>query len=95
MRPRLLSDVELRDQLQRMPLWETDGTSISKTFTAKTFPAVIDWVVAIAAAAEAIDHHPDIDIRWTTLHISVTTHDRGGLTQLDIDLAHAIDNLCK
>jgi 4a-hydroxytetrahydrobiopterin dehydratase len=52
-------------------------------------------VVAIASAAETIDHHPDIDIRWTTLLISVTTHDRGGLTQLDIDLASTIDDICR
>jgi len=77
-----------------IPLWETDGKSISKTFTATTFPEVIAWVVAIAAAAETIDHHPDIDIRWTTLRISVTTHDRGGLTQLDINLAATIDHIC-
>ena len=95
MRPQLLSDIELRDQLQLIPLWETDGKSIRKTVTATTFPEVIAWVVAIATAAEAIDHHPDIDIRWTTLRISVTTHDRGGLTQLDIHLATTIDHICR
>jgi 4a-hydroxytetrahydrobiopterin dehydratase len=95
MRPQLLSDSELRDQLHHLPYWETDGKSISRTVAAKTFPEAIAWVVAIASAAETIDHHPDIDIRWTTLLISVTTHDRGGLTQLDIDLASTIDDICR
>jgi 4a-hydroxytetrahydrobiopterin dehydratase len=95
MRPLLLHDQELRNQLHQIPLWHSDGKSISKTFKANTFPEAITWVVAIATQAEVVDHHPDIDIRWTTLHISVTTHDQGGLTQLDIDLATAIDEICK
>ena len=45
----------------------------------------------VAADAEAMNHHPDIDIRWRTLHFTLSTHSEGGITQLDIELAHQID----
>jgi 4a-hydroxytetrahydrobiopterin dehydratase len=95
MRPPALSPEESALLLNRLPQWNGDGVSITRTFIAETFPQVIDWVVAIAAAAEEMDHHPDLDIRWTTLNVTITTHDRSGLTHLDFDLAAAIDHICK
>lgn len=53
----------------------------------------IAWVVAIADAAESMNHHPDIDIRWRTLHLSLSTHSAGCLTELDVELASAIDGI--
>jgi len=94
MRPQLLTAIELPSQLALISLWESDGITINRSFEASSFPAVIQWVVAIAAEAERLDHHPDLDIRWTTLRVSLSSHDRGGLTQRDIDLAIAIDLIC-
>jgi 4a-hydroxytetrahydrobiopterin dehydratase len=94
MRPPALSSEESAIFLKQLPQWKSNGVSITKTFTAETFPQVIEWVVAIAVAAEELDHHPDLDIRWTTLIVTLTTHDRSALTHLDFDLATAIDEIC-
>jgi len=61
--------------------------------TAASFPEAIDWVVAVAEAAEHADHHPDIDIRWRTVTFRLTTHDAGALTILDVNLARDIDGI--
>ena len=61
-----------------------------------TFPdfrAAIRGVDEIALAAEEMDHHPDIDIRWRTLHLVLATHSAGGVTQLDVELAHRINEI--
>jgi 4a-hydroxytetrahydrobiopterin dehydratase len=94
MRPPLLTTEESATLLARLPQWASDGLVITRSFTAETFVQVIDWVVAIAAIAEEVDHHPDLDIRWTTLTVRLTTHDRSGLTHLDFELATAIDAIC-
>jgi 4a-hydroxytetrahydrobiopterin dehydratase len=94
MRPPLLTAAESTAQLHRIPQWANDGQVITRSFTAATFPQVIAWVVAIAELAEEVDHHPDLDIRWTTLTVRLTTHDRSGLTHLDFDLAIAIYLIC-
>ena len=60
------------------------------TVEAPDFPAAIRIVDAVADEAEQMNHHPDIDIRWRTTRWLLTTHDAGGLTQLDIELAHRI-----
>ena len=94
MRPRLPTVDESTTLLARIPQWTSDGQGISRSFTAATFLQVITWVVAIAEIAEEADHHPDLDIRWTTLIVRLTTHDQSGLTHLDFDLAIAIDGIC-
>ena len=89
----VLSDIELRRALHTLPGWSHAGAVISKTFVRQTFPAAIAFVNQIADAAEAVQHHPDIDIRYTKVAIALTTHDAGGLTQADIDLALTIERL--
>lgn len=94
MRPHLLNATEVEALSKHLPEWKSDGTSISRTFTGNTFAQVINWVIAIAAVAEQMDHHPDLDIRWTQLTVALSTHDRGGLTHLDFDQAAAINQIC-
>lgn len=73
------------------PAWDlVDGTLV-KTVECPSFPAALDFVVAVGRLAEEADHHPDIDIRWRTVRLVLVTHDVGGLTRLDLDLARAID----
>jgi 4a-hydroxytetrahydrobiopterin dehydratase len=60
-------------------------------FAASDFPTAIAWVDAVAVIAEEMDHHPDIDIRWRTLHFAVSTHSAGGVTALDVELAARIE----
>lgn len=95
MRPPLLTPEKCATALEQLDSWESDGVAIWKTFTAKSFSQGISWVDAIAQIAERMDHHPDIDIRWTSIKVRLTTHDRSGLTQLDIDQAKAIDEICQ
>jgi 4a-hydroxytetrahydrobiopterin dehydratase len=64
---------------------------LSKTFQFDTFPAGITFVSRVADAAEAAQHHPDIDIRYTKITCMLTTHDAGGITQKDLDMASEIE----
>lgn len=89
--PRLLTSEEIARQLLDLPDWESSGdpaNEIRATFTLVDFAAALDFVVRVGQAAESMDHHPDIDIRWNTVTLVLSTHSAGGLTQLDIELAH-------
>jgi 4a-hydroxytetrahydrobiopterin dehydratase len=77
---------------EALPGWTIEGGSLVRDIEAPTFPAAIEWVVMIAQAAEQMDHHPDIDIRWRRLHLVLSTHSAGGrITDLDVALAARID----
>ena len=92
-RPARLSDDEVNAALASLPDWERDGDEIVKTYACPSFPDAIAFVVRIGFFAEKADHHPDLDIRWRNVRVALTTHDAGGLTQLDVDLATAIDGV--
>ncbi len=87
----LLTDRDIEDA----PLthWTVAEKSLTRTVELTSFPAAIEVVNRVADAAEAADHHPDIDIRWRTLTFTLSTHSAGGLTQKDVDLARRIDAL--
>ena len=87
---RLLTDEEVARQLGDLPGWTREGDAIVATIEAPDFPAAIRLVDEAADEAEEMNHHPDIDIRWRTTSWLLTTHAAGGLTQLDIELAHRI-----
>ncbi|MFC5665616.1 4a-hydroxytetrahydrobiopterin dehydratase [Kitasatospora misakiensis] len=89
-RERLTED-EITAGLAGLPHWTREGDSIARTAEAPDFLAGIRMVVAVAEAGEAMDHHPDIDIRWRTLRFVLSTHSAGGLTALDLELAARID----
>jgi 4a-hydroxytetrahydrobiopterin dehydratase len=73
--------------------WERQGDEIVKTRRGRDFADALAYVNAVGALAEEMDHHPDIDIRWNTVTLRLTTHSEGGLTHLDLDLARLIDAL--
>jgi 4a-hydroxytetrahydrobiopterin dehydratase len=73
--------------------WTRQGDELVTTVELHDFAAALAFVNAVGAAAEAANHHPDIDIRWNKVHLVLTTHSAGGLTVLDIALAAAIDRL--
>jgi len=75
------------------PLWNLVDGQLVKVVECASFPAAIEFVVAVGRLAEEADHHPDIDIRWRTVRLAVVTHDAGGLTDLDFALARAVDAL--
>lgn len=89
----LLTDAEVTAALTGLPQWRREGAAIIRTVELPTFPDAIALVDRVAAAAQARDHHPDIDIRWRTLTFTCATHSAGGITRLDVELAREIDRL--
>lgn len=75
--------------------WSGGPAGITRTVELGSFPAAIAVVGRVAEAAEAADHHPDIDIRWRTLTFALSTHSAGGVTAKDVDLAAAIDRIVR
>ncbi|MFL5497953.1 MAG: 4a-hydroxytetrahydrobiopterin dehydratase [Gemmatimonadaceae bacterium] len=86
-----LSDIAIQRDLGNLSGWSRRGDVITKTFQFRNFLTGIDFVTAIAKAAEAADHHPDIDIRYTKVTCTLSTHSAGGITQKDLDMAREID----
>ena len=76
--------------LASYPEWELRGEELHRTFVLRDFGEAIGFVAQVALAAEKADHHPDIDIRWNKVTLVLTTHDAGGLTVKDTELASII-----
>jgi 4a-hydroxytetrahydrobiopterin dehydratase len=93
MPPALLSDIEIQRELNAMDGWTRRGGAIAKTFEFATFAEAIAWVNRVASAAEAANHHPDLDIRFRQVNASLSTHESGGITALDLSVARAMDVL--
>lgn len=88
-----LSDAEIEQRLSDLNGWVRQDDTIRKTFRLGSFPAAIAFVTQIGFLAEAAAHHPDIDIRWRRVTLALTTHDSGGLTAKDFDLAAQVDEI--
>ena len=90
---RVLTAEEVTRQLEQLAAWEqpADTVEIRATYTFDDFAGSLRFVNAVGELAEAMNHHPDIDIRWNTVLLTLSTHSEGGLTQNDIELAHQID----
>jgi 4a-hydroxytetrahydrobiopterin dehydratase len=86
-----LSDAEIEEALRELPAWSRAGDAITRAVRFPDFMDGIGFVNRIAELAEAADHHPDIDIRYRTIRLELTTHDENGLTERDIAIAHQID----
>lgn len=86
-----LTNDERHQFLADHPLWEIDGETTTRTFVLGGFAQAIAFVTECAFAAEAADHHPDIDIRWNKVTMSLTTHSEAALTAKDSSLAAAFD----
>ncbi len=87
---RLLTEEEITRQLADLPGWTREGDAITATYDAPDFPSAIRLVGEVGGTAEEMNHHPDIDIRWKKTTWRLSTHSEGGLTQLDVELAHRI-----
>jgi 4a-hydroxytetrahydrobiopterin dehydratase len=86
-----LAETEVQAFLRRAPGWALDSGMLKKTFTFGDFRAAMAFVNRVADAAEAADHHPDIDIRYNRVTLALVTHDSGGLTTRDTALAGQVD----
>ena len=91
--PQRLSDLEIQRALGTLPGWARRGEVLTKTYTFATFAEGIAFVQKVATAADAANHHPDIDIRYTKIVCALSTHDAGGITQNDLSLAATIESL--
>ncbi|MBT8198355.1 MAG: 4a-hydroxytetrahydrobiopterin dehydratase [Acidimicrobiia bacterium] len=89
----LLDSADRTAFLAAHPEWMLEGETITRVLRLSDFNEAMGFVTRVALAAEVADHHPDIDIRWNTVTIALTTHDAGGLTGKDTDLAATIDSM--
>ncbi len=92
----LLTDSEVSLHLEGLPNWrraESEEPAITATYELTDFVAALDFVNQVGHEAELMNHHPDIDIRWNTVTLVLSTHSEGGLTQNDIELAHRINEV--
>ena len=91
--PSKLSDLEIQRALGSLNGWARRGDAITKSFTFERFADGIAFVQRVAKAADAMNHHPDIDIRYTKVTCALSTHDAGGITENDLTLARTIETV--
>jgi 4a-hydroxytetrahydrobiopterin dehydratase len=89
----LLSDEEIDARLGELEGWERAGDAIRKTFSRGDFVGSVRFVDSLVEPAEEMGHHPDLEISWDKVTVSLTTHAAGGLTATDFELAKRIDSL--
>jgi 4a-hydroxytetrahydrobiopterin dehydratase len=93
-RPDLLKEEEILSKLSDLHNWESNGKEINREIVASNFAAAVGIVNSVAIIAETLDHHPDILLYgWNKVRITSSTHDKGGLTELDFTLANKIEEL--
>jgi 4a-hydroxytetrahydrobiopterin dehydratase len=85
-----LDDDEITSRLARLPGWQRRGSEITRSWQFADFKGSIAFVTRVADLAESANHHPDIDIRYSKVTLTLSTHDAGGLTARDFALAEAI-----
>ena len=88
-----LSPSDVSSRLSSVPKWRVESGEITRTFEFKDFVDALAFVNRVGEAAEKTGHHPDIDIRWNKVRLALVTHDAGGLTAKDFELAAAADKL--
>jgi len=88
-----LSSSQIKSALTSLKLWKKKGATIVRTYQFKDFPAAVQFVDSVAVLAERAWHHPDIDIRWNKVTLTLSTHDAGGLTKKDFALAKKFDRV--
>jgi 4a-hydroxytetrahydrobiopterin dehydratase len=87
------SAAEVAAHLTALPAWQLEDGQLVRTFQFPDFLAALRFVNRVAVLAEEAGHHPDIDIRYNRVRLGLTTHDAGGLTTKDFELAASIDKL--
>ncbi len=85
-----LEEAAIASRLADLPGWRRQGDAIRRTVELPSFRAALAFVAYVGELAEAAGHHPDLDIRYSRVELTLTTHDAGGLTESDFDLARQI-----
>jgi 4a-hydroxytetrahydrobiopterin dehydratase len=91
MKAKKLDEQELQAALAKLPEWSLKAGEIVREITLKDFAHAMVFVNGVAELAEGANHHPDIDIQYNKVRLALVTHDSGGITQNDIEMAAAID----
>lgn len=86
-----LADTEIQARLATTPEWSELNGAIQRTFQFADFVEAMRFVNRVADAAEAMQHHPDVLIRYNKVTLTLSTHDAGGITEKDFDLARKVD----
>jgi 4a-hydroxytetrahydrobiopterin dehydratase len=89
----LLDETEIEAKLSALPGWERRGEAISKTFERGDFVGSVRFVESLVEPAEGMGHHPDLEISWDKVTVTISTHSEGGLTAGDFELAGKVDVL--
>jgi 4a-hydroxytetrahydrobiopterin dehydratase len=90
-----MTEDQVKQALAGAPEWAETGGQIHRTYQFKDFVESMKFVNAIAQQAEAVQHHPDILIRWNKVTLTLSTHDAGGITEKDFAMAAKADGLSK
>ena len=88
-----LSDEQIEQKLETLEGWEREGDAIQRVFELDDFKGSVDFVNRLTPEAEDMNHHPDLEISWKTVTVTISTHSEGGLTDNDFELARRIDAL--
>jgi 4a-hydroxytetrahydrobiopterin dehydratase len=88
-----LNDAEIDERLAGLEGWERSGEAIVKQFDNGDFKGAVEFVNRLTPEAEEMNHHPDLEISWKDVTVTITTHSEGGLTDNDFELARRIDAL--
>lgn len=91
--PRRLTSTEVKARMQRLPTWKLVGQELQCAYKFENFIQAVDFVNQLVKPAEAVQHHPDLEVGYGRVAIRLSTHDAGGLTELDFKLAEEISQL--
>lgn len=88
-----LTEAEVAEHMKALPGWELGEDRISRTFRFKDFVEAFGFMASVALVAEQMNHHPEWKNVWATVDVELSTHDAGGLTELDMKMAAKMDAL--
>jgi 4a-hydroxytetrahydrobiopterin dehydratase len=94
-RPAKLNERELARELSKLPEWKLEGSKLHREYAFADFVAAFGFMAAAALVAQAMDHHPEWLNVWNRVRIDLMTHDAGGVTLLDVKLAHSMEELAR
>lgn len=94
-RPSQLSPGEIAGRLASLPGWTLSGSALLRDFVFADFPEAFGFMTRVALAAEKLGHHPDWSNSWNRVTVALSTHDAGGITDLDFQLAGVMQRLMK
>ena len=89
----LLNDAAIDAELAKIPGWHREGKELVKEFDCRDFSGAIKFVNAVAHIANAVNHHPELTISWNKVTVRTSSHDSGGITPRDVDLAERIQSV--